>query len=106
MSKLIEYILINNNNIKIKSFFGDGSLYDSNENFKYFQKKRIKPAIKVRKNSIISLAQDVQLYINTFYNNICIFSYFLVTIKTNSIIFPGVIFYLRIMIKNNRLICQ
>jgi hypothetical protein len=77
MSKLIEDILINNNNIKIKSVFGDGSFYDSNENFKYFQKKRIRSAIKVRKNSIISLAQDVQLYINKFYNNICnIFLFF------------------------------
>jgi DNA polymerase III sliding clamp (beta) subunit (PCNA family) len=41
MSKLIEDVLINNNNIKIKSVFGDGSFYDSNENFKYFQEKRI-----------------------------------------------------------------
>ena len=53
MTKLIEYVLKNNNNIKIKSALGDGS-YDSNENFKYLQKKKIKPAIKVRKNSIIS----------------------------------------------------
>ncbi len=54
MPKLIEHVLkINNDNIKIKSALGDGS-YDSNENFKYLQKKRIKPAIKVRKNSIIS----------------------------------------------------
>ena len=53
MPKLIEHILKNNNNIKIKSALGDGS-YDSNENFKYLQKKRILPAIKVRKNSIIS----------------------------------------------------
>ena len=54
MSKLIEHILKrNNNNIKIKSSLGDGS-YDSNENFNYLQKNKIKPAIKVRKNSIIS----------------------------------------------------
>ena len=53
MPKLIDYILKNNNNIKIKSVLGDGS-YDSNENFKYLQNKRILPAIKVRKNSIIS----------------------------------------------------
>ncbi len=58
MSKLIEYILKNNNNIKIKSVLGDGSFYDSNENFKYLQKKRILPAIKVRKNSIISLKNN------------------------------------------------
>jgi hypothetical protein len=54
MIKLIEHILKNNKNNKIKSvFLGDGS-YDSNENFKYLQKKKIKPAIKVRKNSVIS----------------------------------------------------
>ena len=55
MPKLIEHILKrnDNNDIKINSALGDGS-YDSNENFKYLQKKRIRPAIKVRKNSIIS----------------------------------------------------
>jgi hypothetical protein len=55
MPRLIEHILKRNgnNNIKIKSTLGDGS-YDSNENFKYLQKKRIMPCIKVRKNSIIS----------------------------------------------------
>jgi len=57
MSKLIEYILKNNNNIKIKSALGDGS-YDSNKNFNYLQKKKILPAIKVRKNSIISLKNN------------------------------------------------
>lgn len=54
MPKLIEHILRrNNNNIRIKSALCDGS-YDSNENFKYLQKKRIHPGIKVRKNSIVS----------------------------------------------------
>ena len=57
MPKLIEHILKNNKDIKIKSALGDGS-YDSNENFKYLQKKRIQPAIKVRKNSIISLKNN------------------------------------------------
>ena len=57
MPKLIEHILKNNNDIKIESALGDGS-YDSNENFKYLQKKRIRPAIKVRKNSIISLKNN------------------------------------------------
>ncbi len=57
MPKLIEHILKNNNNIIIKSALGDGS-YDSNENFKYLQKKRIGPGIKVRKNSIISLKNN------------------------------------------------
>ena len=58
MPKLIEHILKNNNDIKIESALGDGSSYDSNENFKYLQKKRIRPAIKVRKNSIISLKNN------------------------------------------------
>jgi hypothetical protein len=52
MPRLIDHILKNKNNIKIRSALGDGS-YDSNENFKYLQKIRIKPAIKVRKNSTI-----------------------------------------------------
>src|SRR4051794_27366867 len=55
MPRLIEHILKrkDNKDIKIKSTLGDGS-YDSNENFKYLQTKRIMPGIKVRKNSIIS----------------------------------------------------
>jgi len=56
MSKLVEHILKrkDNKDIKIKSVLGDDGSYDSNENFKYLQKKRIMPSIKVRKNSIIS----------------------------------------------------
>jgi len=50
---MIEQILNNNHNIKIKSFLGDGA-YDSNENFKYLKEKRIRPIIKVKRNSIIS----------------------------------------------------
>lgn len=58
MPKLIEHILKrSNNNIKIKSALGDGS-YDSNENFKYLQRKRIRPGIKVRKNSIFSIKNN------------------------------------------------
>jgi hypothetical protein len=58
MEQLVKQVL-ENKNIKIKSaFLGDGS-YDSNENFKYFQEKRIKPAIKVRKNSISSLPKTI-----------------------------------------------
>ncbi len=45
----------NNYNIKIKSFIGDAGAYDSNENFKYLkEKKKIRPIIKVKRNSIIS----------------------------------------------------
>jgi hypothetical protein len=60
MPNLIEYILKrkSNNDIKIKSALGDGA-YDSNENFKYLQKKRIQPGIKVRKNSIISSKNNI-----------------------------------------------
>jgi hypothetical protein len=55
MPKLIEYVLKRNSNkdIRIKSALGDGS-YNSNKNFNYLQKNKIKPAIKVRNNSIIS----------------------------------------------------
>jgi len=53
MKQLIEQVLNNNHNIKIKSFLGDGA-YDSNENFKYLKEKRIQPIIKVKRNSIIS----------------------------------------------------
>ena len=55
MKQLIEQVLNNNHrNIQMKSFIGDVGAYDSNENFKYLQKKRIRPIIKVKRNSIIS----------------------------------------------------
>jgi len=54
------YLKRNNNDIKIKSaFLGDGS-YDNNENFKYLKNKKIKSAIKVRKNSISSLPKTTK----------------------------------------------
>jgi hypothetical protein len=54
MKSLVEGVLNNNHNIKIKSFIGDGA-YDSNENFKYLkEEKRIGPIIKVKRNSIVS----------------------------------------------------
>jgi hypothetical protein len=53
MKNLMEGVLNNNHNIKIKSFIGDG-VYDSNENFKYLKEKRIQPIIKVKRNSIVS----------------------------------------------------
>jgi DDE family transposase len=59
MPKLVEYIMKrSNNNIKIKSTLGDGSSYDSNENFKYLQKKRIRSGIRARKYSIILLKNN------------------------------------------------
>jgi len=57
IKQMIEQVLNNNHNIKIKSFLGDGA-YDSNENFKYLQKKRIRPIIKVKRNSIISTKKN------------------------------------------------
>ena len=53
IKNLVEGVMNNNHNIKIKSFMGDGA-YDSNENFKYLKEKRIRPIIKVKRNSIIS----------------------------------------------------
>ena len=50
----------NNEDVKIESTLGDGA-YDSNENFKYLQKKKIKPAIKVRKNSTIGSLKNNSL---------------------------------------------
>ena len=54
--KLIEHILKNNNDIKIKSAaLGMDGSYDNKENFKYLQKNKIRPTvIKVSKNSTIS----------------------------------------------------
>ena len=40
MKSLVEGVLNNNHNIRIKSFLGDGA-YDSNENLKYLKEKRI-----------------------------------------------------------------
>jgi DDE family transposase len=57
MEQLVEHVLENNHDIKIKSLLGDGA-YDGNENFKYLQKKKIRPGIKVRKNSISSLKNN------------------------------------------------
>ena len=57
IKQMIEQILNNNHNIKIKSFLGDGA-YDSNENFKYLQKKRIRPINKVKRNSNISTKKN------------------------------------------------
>ena len=59
MPRLIEHILKrkDDKDVKIESVLGDGS-YDSNENFKYLQTKRIMSGIKVRKNSIIYIKNN------------------------------------------------
>ena len=46
-------VLDNQDKKKIKSVLADGA-NDSNTNFKYLQDKKITPAIKVRRNSIVS----------------------------------------------------
>ena len=72
IKNLVEGVLNNNHNVKIKSFIGDGA-YDSNENFKYLKEKRIRPIIKVKRNSIISSKnsnvrnREVQLQIKDYH---------------------------------------
>ena len=53
MEQSVEQVF-ENKNIKIKSILADDGAYDSHRNFKYLQKKKIQPGIKVNKNSIIS----------------------------------------------------
>lgn len=53
LRKLVNHVLDNHDKKKIRSALADGS-YDSNSNFRYLQEKKIKPGIKVRKNSIVS----------------------------------------------------
>ncbi len=54
MKQLIEQVLNNNHNIeKIKSFLGDGA-YDNMRISNILKEKRIRPIIKVKRNSIVS----------------------------------------------------
>ena len=61
MRKLVKHVLNNHDEekVRIKSVLSDGA-YDSNENFRFLNDKRIKPAIKVRKkfNHFIQKQQD------------------------------------------------
>jgi hypothetical protein len=53
MKKLVENVLkITPNKKKIKSVLGDGA-YDSNDNFRFLNEKKIDPIIKVKRNSVI-----------------------------------------------------
>ena len=61
IKQMIEQVLNNNHNIKIKSLLGDGA-YDSNENFKYLQKKRIRPINKVKRDSNISTKKNNKIW--------------------------------------------
>ena len=59
LKKLVDHVLnttstsTSTKNLIRYSLLGDGA-YDSNTNFQYLQEKRIKPGIKVRKNSVVS----------------------------------------------------
>ncbi len=57
MKKLVEDVVLKINQDKkktrIKSLIGDGA-YDSNENFRFLDEKRIKPVIQVKRNSVVA----------------------------------------------------
>jgi hypothetical protein len=58
MKKLVENVLeVNQNDKKIKSLLGDGA-YDSNNNFRFLNEKRIDPIIKVKRNSAVILSRN------------------------------------------------
>jgi DDE family transposase len=60
LKKLVNHVMDNStqpNGAKIKSILADGA-YDSNNNFRYLEKKKIIPAIKVRKNSVVSIRNN------------------------------------------------
>ena len=60
LKKLVNHVLDSSrgpNTIKIRSVLVDGA-YDSNANFRYLEDKKIKPGIKVRKNSTISIRNN------------------------------------------------
>ena len=55
MKKLVKHVLNGHHHHgeKVKSVLADGA-YDSNANFKFLNDERIKPAIKVKRNSVVS----------------------------------------------------
>ncbi len=60
INELVNHVLDSSrepNTAKIKSILGDGAYY-SNNKFRYLEYKNIKPSIKVRKNSIISIRNN------------------------------------------------
>jgi hypothetical protein len=59
MRKLVENVLkIKPNKKKIKSLLGDGA-YDSNDNFRFLNEKKIDPIIKVKRNSAVILSIEI-----------------------------------------------
>jgi len=60
LKKLVNHAMNNStqpNSAKIKSILADGA-YDSNNNFRYLEEKKIVPGIKVRKNSVVSIRNN------------------------------------------------
>jgi hypothetical protein len=61
LKKLVSHVLDNCDKSekvrKIKSILADGA-YDSNDNFQHLENYKIKPGIKVRKNSIVSVRNN------------------------------------------------
>ena len=61
LKKLVDRVLHSSNKesntAKVKSVTADGA-YDSNTNFQYLGDKKIKPGIKLRKNSIVSIRNN------------------------------------------------
>ena len=55
MKKLVKHVLDSSHqhNKRVKSVLADGA-YDSNGNFRFLDDERIKPAIRVRRNSVVS----------------------------------------------------
>lgn len=59
MKKLVENVLkIKPNKKKIKSLLDDGA-YDSNDNFRFLNEKKIDPIIKVKRNSAVILSREI-----------------------------------------------
>ena len=59
MKKLVENVLkIKPNKKKIKSQLGDGA-YDSNDNFRVLNEKKIDPIIEVKRNSVVILSREI-----------------------------------------------
>ncbi len=60
LRKPVRHVLDNSsqaNKAKIKAVMADGA-YDSNTNFRYLERKRIRPGIKIRSNSIVSIRNN------------------------------------------------
>ena len=60
MKKLVENVLkVNDDKKKVKSLLGDGASYDSNDNFRFLNQKKIDTIIKVKRNSAVILSKEI-----------------------------------------------